>query len=98
MSWVLAGYLAGFNWRYVFWGPVILAAVVLIIWIIFGKEDPETKKEKTNLKETILSCVTDKRVWFAGFGLFGLNIVRYGFLTWAPTYFFKPLIRHPTDC
>ncbi|GAJ18969.1 unnamed protein product, partial [marine sediment metagenome] len=37
-----------------------------------------------NFRETTLSVIKDKRVWMAGFGLFGLNIVRYGFLSWAP--------------
>lgn len=27
--------------------------------------------------------------WFAGFALFGLNIVRYGFMSWAPTFMFE---------
>ncbi len=89
LSWVLAGYLATLGWRFVFYGPIIIAVIVLVIWILFAKENPEAKKEKTNFKETILSVIKDKRVWLAGFGLFGLNIVRYGFLTWAPTYFFE---------
>jgi len=38
---------------------------------------------------TIKSVVTRKRIWAAAFALFGLNIVRYGFLSWAPTYFFE---------
>ncbi len=93
LSWVLAGYLAKFNWQAVFYGPTILAAAVLILWLVFGRENPENRKDHTNLRETILSVITDRRVWLAGFGLFGLNIVRYGFLTWAPTYFFET--QHP---
>ena len=37
------------------------------------------------LKRTLLS----PKIWIVGFGLFFLNIVRYGFLSWAPTYMFE---------
>lgn len=89
LSWLLAGYLAKTGWRFVFYIPALLALLVLIYWILFGEENPEGKKDETKLSETIKAVLTDKKVWFAGMGLFGLNIVRYGFLTWAPTYFFE---------
>lgn len=41
------------------------------------------------IKHSIKTILGDKRIWFASFCLFGLNIVRYGFLDWAPTYFFE---------
>lgn len=40
-------------------------------------------------KETIKACIFNKYVWVAAFSLFFLNIVRYGFLGWAPTYMFE---------
>jgi len=89
VSWLIAGWLANFGWQMIFFVPTILAGIVLILWLIFAKENPEEKKTKIDFKETILTVIKDKRVWLAGFGLFGLNIVRYGFLTWAPTYFFE---------
>jgi len=89
LSWLLAGYLAKFSWRYVFIIPALLSLVVLVLWTKKAKENPEGKKEKANLKETIKTVLADKKVWLAGMGLFGLNIVRYGFLSWAPTYFFE---------
>ena len=89
LSWLLAGYLAKAGWRYIFYIPSLLAALVLGYWLLFAQENPEGKKDKTNLSDTLRAVLTDKRVWFAGMGLFGLNIVRYGFLTWAPTYFFE---------
>ncbi|UCG46735.1 MAG: MFS transporter [Phycisphaerales bacterium] len=39
----------------------------------------------TTLKVTLLN----PHVWFTAFALFGLNIVRYGFMSWAPTYMFE---------
>lgn len=89
LSWVLAGYLASAGWRYTFYIPSLLAALVLGYWLLFGQENPEGKRDKTSLAETLRAVLTDRRVLFAGMGLFGLNIVRYGFLTWAPTYFFE---------
>lgn len=89
LSWVLAGYLAKAGWRYTFYIPSLLATLVLGYWFLFGQENPEGKKNKTSLMETLKAVLTDRRVLFAGMGLFGINIVRYGFLTWAPTYFFE---------
>ncbi|MBL7147240.1 MAG: MFS transporter [Nanoarchaeota archaeon] len=38
---------------------------------------------------TIKLVLTKKRVWAVALGLFCLNIVRYGFMDWAPTYLFE---------
>jgi len=89
LSWLLAGYLAKFGWRYVFYIPAMLGLVILFIWIKFAKEAPEGKSEKSSLKDTLVTVLSDKRIWLAGMGLFGLNILRYGFIDWAPTYFFE---------
>ncbi len=48
------------------------------------REDAHIGFRKT-LKITLLNPY----VWFAAFALFGLNIVRYGFMSWAPTYMFE---------
>jgi len=40
-------------------------------------------------KKTLKITLLNPYVWFAGFALFGLNIVRYGFMSWAPTYMFE---------
>ena len=89
LSWLFAGYMAKFGWRYVFYAPALLALPVLFLWVLKAKENPEGKEDKVNLKETLIDVLKDKRVLLAGMGLFGLNIVRYGFLGWAPTYFFE---------
>ena len=47
------------------------------------------KDEHIGFKETLRITLTNPYVWFAAFALFGLNIVRYGFLGWAPTYMFE---------
>ncbi|MFH1850923.1 MAG: MFS transporter [Candidatus Neomarinimicrobiota bacterium] len=45
--------------------------------------------EHIGFKETLKITLGNPYIWFAAFGLFGLNIVRYGFMSWAPTYMFE---------
>ena len=47
------------------------------------------KDEHIGFKNTIKKTLTNPGVWFTAFALFGLNIVRYGFMDWAPTYMFE---------
>lgn len=51
------------------------------------KEDHE--KVGVSPREVLEYTLSHKGVWLAAFALFGLNIVRYGFLDWAPTYLFE---------
>ena len=44
---------------------------------------------KLSIRETLVVTVTNPRVWLLALGLFGLDIVRYGFLDWAPGYLTK---------
>ena len=108
-SWALAGYVIGsFGWRWGFWAPSIIFALLGLHWLIRARNAPEevglppieqennlnttssVKKDhhlgfRYTLKRTLLS----PKIWIVGFGLFFLNIVRYGFLSWAPTYMFE---------
>ena len=56
-----------------------------------SEEEAEGKSEDEylGLRYTLKHSIGDVRVWLMGFGLFFVNIVRYGFLTWAPTYLFE---------
>ncbi|MFC1898343.1 MFS transporter [Candidatus Cloacimonadota bacterium] len=55
-----------------------------------GIERSEVKKdEHIGFKETLKITLLNPFVWFAGLALFGLNIVRYGFMSWAPTFMFE---------
>jgi OPA family glycerol-3-phosphate transporter-like MFS transporter len=40
-------------------------------------------------KYTIMHVLTKKRIWAAALALCGLNVIRYGFMDWAPTYLFE---------
>jgi len=55
-----------------------------------GLENTEIRKDvHIGFRKTLKITLLNPYVWFAGFGLFGLNIVRYGFMSWAPTYMFE---------
>ena len=47
------------------------------------------KDTHIGFRKTLKITLLNPYVWFAAFGLFGLNIVRYGFMSWAPTYMFE---------
>jgi len=54
-----------------------------------GLDPVEIVNKSRGFQDTIKTVLRNKGIWIAAFGLFGLNIVRYGFLDWAPTYFFE---------
>ncbi len=55
-----------------------------------GVEKAEVRKdEHLGFATTLKMVLKRKRIWAAAFALFCLNIVRYGFLSWAPTYLFE---------
>jgi len=101
LSLLLAGFVAGYlGWRWVFWFPAIMTIIIALHWVIRIRnscedkgfepvERIETAKKYAGIKHSVSLILMDKKIWLAGFCLFGLNIVRYGFLDWAPTYFFE---------
>jgi MFS transporter, OPA family, glycerol-3-phosphate transporter len=46
--------------------------------------DPKTETLRFVLRQSIGNW----RVWLVGFAYFGVDMIRYGFLVWAPTYLF----------
>ncbi len=40
-------------------------------------------------KHTLTTVLSSPHIWYMAFGLFFLNIVRYGFMDWTPTYMFE---------
>jgi len=109
LSWLLAGAIIKyFNWRFTFWFPAIICAVLAIHWFVRARNAPEEiglpsvedqekgilstevrKDEHIGFRETLRRALLNPYVWFSAFALFGLNIVRYGFMSWAPTYMFE---------
>lgn len=55
-----------------------------------GKICKEIRKdEHLGFAKTLGMVLKRRRIWVAALALFCLNIVRYGFLSWAPTYLFE---------
>jgi sugar phosphate permease len=55
-----------------------------------GIESNEIRKDAhIGFNNTLRITLLNPYIWFAAFGLFGLNIVRYGFMSWAPTFMFE---------
>jgi len=52
-------------------------------------ESQVTEDHHLGFGHTLSLVLTDRRIWIVAFGLFFLNIVRYGFMSWAPTYMFE---------
>ena len=98
LSLALAGAVVGaLGWRWAFWAPVGITVLLFIHWLWRVKEKAEDVGLKpveiatkaAGFRSTIRSVLTNRYIWLVALGLFGLNIVRYGFLDWAPTYFFE---------
>jgi len=53
------------------------------------EEKEKRKDEHLGFMFTLRTVLTRRRVWVVALGLFCLNIVRYGFMDWAPTYLFE---------
>jgi len=61
------------------------------------EEEANGKNDKLEIRDdhhlgfshTLRTVLTNHRIWLVAFGLFCLNIVRYGFIGWAPTYMFE---------
>lgn len=47
------------------------------------------KDAHLGFRYTMATVLGNPRLWMVGFSLFGLNIIRYGFMDWAPTYMFE---------
>ncbi|MBX3198730.1 MAG: MFS transporter [Labilithrix sp.] len=50
---------------------------------------PDAGATKPSIGETLLVTFTNPRIWILALALFGLDIVRYGFLDWAPGHLKK---------
>lgn len=99
VSWALAGFIVGaLGWRWAFFVPAIITIFLAFHWFFRIKESCEeegfesTEKDVVKyqgIRHSLDLILKNKGIWLASFALFGLNIVRYGFLGWAPTYFFE---------
>jgi OPA family glycerol-3-phosphate transporter-like MFS transporter len=81
------------NWRAAFLVPASIFFVATIHAAIRLRERPEeapdaSSKPSAQLRLTLVQSLRatlgNPRIWVLAFGLFGLDVVRYGFLDWAP--------------
>src|SRR5262249_1121977 len=79
------------NWRAPFLVPASLFFVSTIHAWRQLRERPddaertsEQPKDRLAVGQALRVTVTNPRIWVLAVGLFGLDVVRYGFLDWAP--------------
>ncbi len=95
ISVALAGFIAvRVGWQATFFIPCALLLLSSIHWYVRIRNSPESadgkhKEKYLGLRYTLKHSVGNRQVWLMGLGLFFVNIMRYGFLTWAPTYLFE---------
>ena len=99
---VAVGYIVGglgLGWQMVFFVPAaaLLVSAIHTAWRL--REAPSEgeapsmlstaiarARRSLPLRETLMITLGNGRLWLLAFGLFGLDLVRFGFLDWAPTH------------
>jgi sugar phosphate permease len=93
------------DWRAAFIVPAVLFACVGIFARLrmierpalgdapsveaWKREDAAPSATRLPIRETLFITFTNPRIWVLALALFGLDIVRYGFLDWAPGHLKK---------
>ncbi len=83
------------DWRAAFVVPAIVLAIAGLHAALRMREHPGAddapsvpkvmpNADHAPFRETLWLTLTNGRIWMLAFALFGLDIVRYGFLDWAP--------------
>lgn len=98
-SWLLASLtIRHLPWQAVFWSPLVLTSCIAIYYLRNGRSTPtldSTEHSVTPRSGGVEALARLKLTfgtrlpWYAGIALCGLNVVRYGFLSWAPTMLFE---------
>ncbi len=72
-----------------FWMSGILCAVVLLLWIVLGRENKETGQaalaEAPSFSETIKTVFASKNMWLCSIGLFFILGCQVAFNIWIPS-------------
>jgi OPA family glycerol-3-phosphate transporter-like MFS transporter len=91
ISVMVAGVVVPLGWRWTFLVPALLMSLSAIHWLGKAVNAPpgQPSDYREVLKIDVGEVLGNQRVWRMGFALFCANILRYGFLTWAPTYLFE---------
>ena len=91
----------GFNWRWCFWVPAVLAGFAAVFTFFFVKDSPteagveelEIENRTVGVSPTAVSNAERRRlvfgnkvIWLVALANFFVYIVRFGFLDWGPTF------------
>ena len=86
------------TWRAAFLVPAAIFFFSTVNTMLRLREKPENKEEadvpqanavRLTVGESLRLTLGNPRIWVLAFGLFGLDVVRYGFLDWAPGHLQK---------
>lgn len=90
------------NWRAAFLVPASLFFIATVHALLRLREKPDGEDiagtpvaalpalaPRLPVREAIWLTITNPRIWILALGLFGLDVVRYGFLDWAPGHLQK---------
>lgn len=93
VSWILSAYLASkYTWRFLFWVPSIIFGLSSIIYYWAIRDNPidlEKKIESIGLFNTFKNTIISKEIWLIALSFFFVDVVRYGFFVWAPSFLFE---------
>ena len=90
----------GFNWRWCFWVPAVLAGFAAVFCFVCVKDSPteagveELEIEGAAVSHTSTVSAAERRrlvygnrvIWLVAIANFFVYIVRFGFLDWGPTF------------
>lgn len=96
-SWVLAGYLADtVGWRYAFWLPALIFGLSSIMYYSLIRDNPEEaglverrRTRPSGFRTTMRITFLNPQIWIVAIAFLFVDIVRYGFFVWAPTFLFE---------
>lgn len=86
------------NWRAAFLVPASFFLLSTVHALVRLREKPDGSDEaplvadtrpRHSLRESLALTLGNPRIWILAVGLFGLDVVRYGFLDWAPGHLQK---------
>jgi sugar phosphate permease len=85
------------NWRAALLVPAAIFSISTVHAFVRIQERPEAPTEgvaagtplRLRMRDAMRVTLTNPRIWVLALGLFGLDVVRYGFLDWAPGHLQK---------
>jgi len=87
VAWLVASFMIGwFGWQWGFWVAAIIMVLKAVILLVYAPKDYVLKKQ--SVKKQVKLTFTP-HIILAGLGLCFLNMIRYGVITWIPTFLYE---------